>query len=807
MRRIRIYLPALILLAIVSSALNLKNIADDLATRVFGYYHEKIGNTLFLHTDKSIYIPNESIWFKAYVLNGFLQNEVLYLRLLDEKKQIVLQKEFEVYDIRAHGDMLIPATTSPGNYTIVAYTDKMINFDPEAVFIKQIKVIKDQSSDLKAEALITDSTSFSAGKTPEVMIRVSGANNREVARARGTYKIYTADNKIIADGKFLTGPTGVALVRFKYPDNIAQGPLFFSCNVTDKQQSKDLTVKLPQKPAIIVTEFYAEGGHLISGTSNRILVTTTDITGAPVSAKVILKDQDKPITLATTNTEGLGIINFTPNLNSKYTLTISNAGYVENKTFPLNVDKAGYVMQLTGPPDHRAVVVKNQNMPGNVTLLGKTLSELKINRSLTIKSGDSVRISLPQNDSINHVVDLGLFDDNQQLLSERLVYLPVPEKYHIAVTYSKPGYTQREKVRADITVTDANGQLVPANLSAAVVAAQTIDPSVEPQINQTDLYALQHRKFKLPETGDINDELIRENIRFGNWANVISYQPKDSIKTLANTAGVFGYITSKKAKQKIALKKLYLYSKNSFAEIPVSKGGTFSISAEDLLRPQGDDPYLIVNKEFNDIYDLHIKNYAADFDGKIILTDIGRQPITLEQARYSPQLTAIMSGKVLKEVVIKGTKIDQNGDINLLEYHSPHCNDYVCFYNILNCTNHTTGGTPPIEGAIYIYNGRPIRYHGCVAGEKKPNSYKIKHIDLSREFYLPDYEKEPIPTPELQSTIFWKPNINTQSTGKSTIEFYTSDIEGDFSIIIQGLTVNGLVPVYGKSTFKVILKK
>jgi len=808
MKKGKILLSGLILIAAMSFALRFKNIGEDFGARVSGYYHEKIGNTLFLHTDKSIYIPNESIWFKAYILNSFIQHEVLYLRLINAEKQIVLQKEFPVYDIRAHGDMLIPITMPAGRYTLVAYTDKMINYSPELVFTKQIQVIKDQSADWKAEALIADSTAFSPGKTPEIMVKVSGVNGLEIAKAKGTYQIYTKDKKPIADGKFLTGPTGVAAINFSYPAITATEDLFLECKITDREQTKELHIRLPKNPAMVLASCYPEGGHLINGISNTVFIETTDAGGQPVAAKVVLKSEKRPVITATTNAEGYATIAFTPDPKEKYSLAISSPGYSGNVAFPLKIDPAGYVIRLTGPADHPALVVKNQNMPGNVVLLGRTLSELILNKPLTIKSGDSVQVPLPQNDSVNHIVDLGLFDEGNKLLAERLVYLPVPEKYHVAVDFTKSNYTSREKVRAAITVTDANGHPVSANLSVAVVAEQTLDPLAEQQITQTDLYTLQHYNPKLREIGELNNELIREHIRSGNWPDVISYQLKGRINTLSNAAGVFGFVTSKKKNKKIDLKTLYLYGHDGLTEVPVSETGVFSIPAKDLVTGRGDTKYLIINKDFNDIYDLHIKNYAADFDSKLALVNFPGSLPVFNQAGYSPQLAAVMSGKILNEVVIKGTKSTPvtPGDFNVTDYHSPNCSDYVCFYNVLNCKNHPGGGSPPVEGQIYVLNGRPIRYHECSSNEEKTNIYKVKNIDSPRDFYLPDYEKEPVSTPELQSTIFWAPNANTQANGKTSIEFYTIMVKGAFTIIVQGLTMHGLAPVFGKSEFKVIPK-
>lgn len=550
MKKKKIIFLGLTLLAIVSSSSRFIDIVEDFKARVSDYYHEKMGAVLFLHTDKTIYIPNENIWFKAYILNSApLQNEVLYLRLLNEQKQIVLRKEFPVYDIRSHGDMLIPITIAPGRYRLIAYTDKMINFNPENVFVQQIQIIKDHSYELKAEALIADSADFSAGKKPEIMVKVS-ANDHESAKARGTYKIYTADKKINIEGKFVTGPTGIAIINFTYPIIAENEDLFLQCQVIDKEQSKELNIRLPKTTIAVSAHCYPEGGHLVNGTSNRVFIAIANANGLPLVAKVTLINHDKQVATTTTDTDGYAIVTFTPDIKEKYSLRIKSPGYSGTIAFPLKTESAGYVMQLKGSPEQPMLMVKNQNMQGNIVLLGRTLAELRLNKRLTLKTGDSVLVSLPQNDSVSHVIDLGLFGEDNKLLAERLVYLPVPKKYRVTFHFDKSSYTSREKVRADIIVTDINGNPVSANLSVAAVAKQTLDPLSEKRIIETNLYTLRHYNANLKDINDINNELIREEIRTGNWSDVMNYQPKGQINMFANAAGVFGYVVNKKKKDR-----------------------------------------------------------------------------------------------------------------------------------------------------------------------------------------------------------------------------------------------------------------
>ncbi|NDW18411.1 hypothetical protein D0T53_05710 [Dysgonomonas sp. 216] len=61
------------------------------------------------------------------------------------------------------------------------------------------------------------------------------------------------------------------------------------------------------------------------------------------------------------------------------------------------------------------------------------------------------------------------------------------------------------------------------------------------------------------------------------------------------------------------------------------------------------------------------------------------------------------------------------------------------------------------------------------------------------EFYSPKYdtqEKLDDSTPDLRSTIYWKPNIIADSNNKASVDFYTADDKTTYSIVIEGITKN-----------------
>lgn len=78
-------------------------------------------------------------------------------------------------------------------------------------------------------------------------------------------------------------------------------------------------------------------------------------------------------------------------------------------------------------------------------------------------------------------------------------------------------------------------------------------------------------------------------------------------------------------------------------------------------------------------------------------------------------------------------------------------------------------------------------------------------LQLQREFYSPVYEsasQRERRIPDFRSTLFWTPDVPVDKEGKASLQFYTSDQDGQFLILLQGLNGNG-APVSAVSTFTV----
>jgi len=94
-------------------------------------------------------------------------------------------------------------------------------------------------------------------------------------------------------------------------------------------------------------------------------------------------------------------------------------------------------------------------------------------------------------------------------------------------------------------------------------------------------------------------------------------------------------------------------------------------------------------------------------------------------------------------------------------------------------------------------------------GYNKPEglpSYSFKvGYDLRKQFYEPDYANPKTNTqiPDLRTTIFWKPNVNTDETGKAAADFFNADGTGNYKVIIEGLDLYGRL---GRQVFHYTVK-
>lgn len=115
---------------------------------------------LYLHLDKFNYLAGDTLWFKAYLLEGsFLipstKSGVFYIELVDVNNRVLKRMKFPTKYGLGWGNIYLDEKDLPtGNYVLRAYTNWMMNFGESAAFTTSINV---NNLDIKANATILKS--------------------------------------------------------------------------------------------------------------------------------------------------------------------------------------------------------------------------------------------------------------------------------------------------------------------------------------------------------------------------------------------------------------------------------------------------------------------------------------------------------------------------------------------------------------------------------------------------------------------------------------------------------------------------
>lgn len=103
------------------------------------------GNTenIYLHTDKTQYLPGEILWFKPYTVwaathRPAFESAVIYVELADKDGNAVLQAKIE-NKLESNGSLYIPQGVETGVYSLRAYTHKMK--EQQLFFTRKISIV------------------------------------------------------------------------------------------------------------------------------------------------------------------------------------------------------------------------------------------------------------------------------------------------------------------------------------------------------------------------------------------------------------------------------------------------------------------------------------------------------------------------------------------------------------------------------------------------------------------------------------------------------------------------------------------
>lgn len=294
-----------------------------------------------------------------------------------------------------------------------------------------------------------------------------------------------------------------------------------------------------------VVEYFAEGGTMIAGINSAGALQVKDGAGHPLVVTGTITDAgDSAISTFTTNRFGLARISFYPLWYKKYFAVIN-----------INARQIKYPLTTWNPFAAQLAVTRQT---GDFIQAYVTLEDSIYSRKYTTYvlglSSDSVcfagigrgmyQLDIPTSLFPGGIATLLLFDGNQQLLSERKVFIN-KNNYAVNVTTDKPDYAARDKAHIDINITGPDGKPLVATLNISVqddrlmamsdeIKNDTLYPSQPAGLN--DWLKRNKNSFTAEE---IDLFMLAQKPAFTNWQKQVATPPaqKDETSLLQNLTG------------------------------------------------------------------------------------------------------------------------------------------------------------------------------------------------------------------------------------------------------------------------------
>lgn len=119
---------------------------DSITHKFNTFRNRTFTEKIFLHTDRSSFFTGESIWFTIYHMDATFHkpldwSKIVYVEVLGPDRTAVLQGKFMLTNGYTTGTLFLPASLNTGHYEIRAYTSWMKNFDASGFFHQTITII------------------------------------------------------------------------------------------------------------------------------------------------------------------------------------------------------------------------------------------------------------------------------------------------------------------------------------------------------------------------------------------------------------------------------------------------------------------------------------------------------------------------------------------------------------------------------------------------------------------------------------------------------------------------------------------
>ncbi len=454
-----------------TSWLNTPLIEEDLASRAFYSKNEKfntfiesqysmgenrLNDIVYIHTDREVYAPEDTLWFKAYIRNkkyltDSYVSKTFNVMLLSREGRIIKKKKYLAMDPEVCGQFLLDHTLVEGLYYIAGYSSWMTNFETRTLFSKRIMLLKEKQDGARLIAAF-DKENYFPGDTIRLLVNCYDDFNREVGDVSFTYRLITG-RQVLQRGEGNTGFSVLEPISLIIPRRLDTIPrLEFSARYN--KERLDTVYSLPVINSIQV-DFFPEGGRCINGAETTVAFKAVTKLGVPLEIEGNIIDQEGKV-LATTQSKcnGMGLFPYFPEENRKCFFKVTRPSGIDWQFALPDGMNQGWILHLKNcdnEDNELELEINNVNTENDTALLLLSVRGYPCYFDV-IKTGKERSVKIPLENIPPGIAVITLFNNMLLPQAERLVFVPSDRNYRSKLETDRQQYIPRDSVILSVSL-------------------------------------------------------------------------------------------------------------------------------------------------------------------------------------------------------------------------------------------------------------------------------------------------------------------------------------------------------------------
>ncbi len=424
---------------------------------------------VYLNTDKTLYLPGETIWFSGFILDATdhtisRQSDVLHVDIIAPNGSVAETLVLPALAGLARGSWEIKESMPGGRYMIRAYTRWMKNFGESEYFEKLVPV---QRATLSRLLMTLDFArdGYGPGDSVVATLDLRDRNGDFIPDADLTYEVRIDGAKALAS----TGTTnqeGKSQLRFILPETLDTPDGILEVAVRHGGIFETITRSIPIRLNRVDIRFFPEGGSWTYASRQKIGFKAVDAfgNGADISGEV-RNEQDEVVASFTSLHKGIGSFEITAEPGHSYTAYLFTGSDVQQAELP-EPEVDAYQLRVEDAGENRITLEVTVPVSDSVMVLGRSFGRVAAHRETWLPAGTH-SITLPLDEFSTGVGVFTLFDNLGLPVCERLWYVRRDDLLNIKIIPDKDRYLPGEDVTLSIH-TSVDGKPVPAQLSLRV---------------------------------------------------------------------------------------------------------------------------------------------------------------------------------------------------------------------------------------------------------------------------------------------------------------------------------------------------